>query len=161
MGSAAVEDSDLRDNPLKVVWNGKALATDAVFGQSHGDMPRANDVRMALLASATLRSSPDPDDEVRVPSSYEANLTIEVKREIKVRIGQGRFRAALLQLHDGCMVTEVTEADDVTLTLQTDSNGNLIVDSAGNPVLCTLYGDYYAVRSAGADCTAFASQVTP
>lgn len=108
MGSAAVEDGDLRDNPLQVVWNGKALATDAVFGQSPGDMPRDNDVRTALLAGATFRSSPDRDDEVLGSLLLRDDLSTEVKREIKARIGQGRFRAALLQFHGGCVVTEVT-----------------------------------------------------
>ncbi|WP_342612130.1 hypothetical protein [Burkholderia ambifaria] len=108
MCSAAVEDGDLRDNPLQVVWNGKALATDAVFGQSPGDMPRDNDVRMALLAGATFRSSPDPDDEALGSLLLRDDLSTEVKREIKARIGQGQFRAALPQFHGGCVVTEVT-----------------------------------------------------
>jgi hypothetical protein len=59
----------------------------------------------------------------------------------------------------------------VTLTFtqpKRDSNGNiikdaagnpvLITDSAGNPVLFTRYGDYFAVRNSGSDGTYFSSQ---
>jgi hypothetical protein len=50
----------------------------------------------------------------------------------------------------GDFVVYYNEASDVTLTFtQTDNLGNIIVDSAGNPVLYTRWGDYFVVRNAG------------
>ena len=71
----------------------------------------------------------------------------------------------------GDFVVYYVEASDVTLTFtqpKLDSKGNvikdsagnpvLITDSAGNPVLFTRYGDYFAVRNSGSDGTYFSSQ---
>jgi hypothetical protein len=60
----------------------------------------------------------------------------------------------------GDFVVYYVEASDVTLTF-TQTTGKppkTIVDSAGNPVLFTRYGDYFAVRNSGADGTLFSSQ---
>ena len=61
----------------------------------------------------------------------------------------------------GDFVVYYVEASDVTLTFtQTDNSTppKTIVDSAGNPVLFTRYGDYFAVRNSGPDGTYFSSQ---
>ena len=60
----------------------------------------------------------------------------------------------------GDFVVYYVEASDVTLTFTqtTGTPPKTIVDSAGNPVLFTRYGDYFAVRNSGADGTLFSSQ---
>jgi hypothetical protein len=71
----------------------------------------------------------------------------------------------------GDFVVYYVEASDVNLTYrvqQVDANGNPVVDaagnpvwvsdSAGNPILYTRYGDYFAVRNSGSDGTYFSSQ---
>jgi hypothetical protein len=53
------------------------------------------------------------------------------------------------------------EASDVTLTFTQNDNSTPpkeIVDSAGNPVLFTRYGDYFSVRNSGPGGTYFSSQ---
>jgi hypothetical protein len=61
----------------------------------------------------------------------------------------------------GDFVVYYVEASDVTLTFtknDTSTPPKTIVDSSGNPVLFTRYGDYFAVRNSGADGTFFSSQ---
>lgn len=56
-------------------------------------------------------------------------------------------------------VVYYTEASDVTLTFtQTNAAGNTIVDSAGNPVLFTRWGDYFVVRNSGPGNALFSSE---
>jgi len=58
-------------------------------------------------------------------------------------------------------VVYYVEASDPTLTFTQNDKSTppkVIVDSAGNPVLFTRYGDYFSVRNSGPDGTFFSSQ---
>ncbi|MFM0085061.1 HNH endonuclease signature motif containing protein [Paraburkholderia sediminicola] len=107
--TAAVALNDERsDEPLQIVWNEQALPATAVFSLPPGAAPGENELRAAALAGATFRSFPDPVDLELDSLAQRNDLNTETRREITARIGQGRFRAALLQLHGRCAVTGVS-----------------------------------------------------
>lgn len=103
-----VTDNRYDDDPLQIVWKHQALSVSQVFALPPRTAPEQKDVRLATLAGAILRSVHDPLDAELNSLLSRDDLSTEIKREIMARIGQGRFRDALLKLHGCCVVTGVS-----------------------------------------------------
>jgi hypothetical protein len=106
--AAAALTDERDDEPLQIMWNGQAFPATAVFSLPPGAAPGENELLAASRAGATLLSLPDPVDLDLASLAQRDDLSTETKREITARIGQGKFRAALLQLHGRCVVTGVS-----------------------------------------------------
>lgn len=106
--TAAVALMDERsEEPLQIAWHEQTLPATAVLSLPPGAAPSENDLHAVSLAGATLRCLPDPIDLELDSLAQRDDISTETRREITARIGQGRFRAALLQLHGRCAVTGV------------------------------------------------------
>ena len=73
--------------------------------------------------------------------------------------GAGNFGSTTVG-YLGDFVVYYVESSDVTLTFTktNPTTKKVIVDSAGNPVLFTRFGDYFAVRNSGPASANFSSQ---
>ncbi|WP_434661481.1 HNH endonuclease signature motif containing protein [Paraburkholderia sp. A3BS-1L] len=96
-----VDDAD----PLQIVLDGIAYSAGALLGLTPGTAPSVQNLAAITEAGAVLRAAPDPLDRDLDALAARTDLPTEVRRAVTTRIGQGRFRAALMQLHGGCMVT--------------------------------------------------------
>ncbi|MFM0367576.1 HNH endonuclease [Paraburkholderia sediminicola] len=97
------------DDPLQVVWRARVVSVSKLFALPPGVAPEQKDLRLATLAGATFCAAPDPLDTELDSLLSRDDLSTEAKREIMARIGQGRFRAALLRVYGKrCVVTGVS-----------------------------------------------------
>jgi hypothetical protein len=108
VAAAVAAPNEGRDDPLQLLWNDRELPATAVFSLPPGASLSTNDMLAASLAGASLQSAPDPVDSELDALMQRDDLSTETRREVSQRIGQGKFRAALLQLFGCCAVTGVT-----------------------------------------------------
>ncbi|MGT2460104.1 HNH endonuclease (plasmid) [Cupriavidus basilensis] len=94
-------------DPLQVVIDGVAYPAAALLGLAPGVAPSEQERAAIVAAGAALRAAPDPLDAELEALAASATLSTEARREVTARVGQGRFRAALLLLHGGCAVTGI------------------------------------------------------
>lgn len=99
------------EDPVQVVIDDVEYPVGAVLGLP--EPPRSvlpsEAVKAIREAGFALRVARDAlDDELDALANSD-NLSTEAKREVTARIGQGRFRAALLALHGRCALTGVSE----------------------------------------------------
>jgi|GEM_PF-3232939 len=98
-------NADTGQYPLLIELDGKSYPADALLALKPGE--RLDDRQRDALASAgaTLRVRPDADMEMLADLALRSDIPTEVKRLTIARIGQGNFRAALIELHGGCVLT--------------------------------------------------------
>lgn len=95
-------------DPLQVVFDGVAYPAASLLGLAPGQAPSTQDLAAITEAGGTLRASPDPMDAALEALAAQQGLPTEVSRQVRGRIGQGRFRDALLQLHGRCAVSGIS-----------------------------------------------------
>lgn len=95
-------------DPLQVLLDGAAYPAGALLGLTPSTAPSDQDLATISEAGAVLRAAPDPLDLELETLMARNDLSTEARREITARIGQGRFRAALMRLHGGCSVTGIS-----------------------------------------------------
>ena len=101
--SGAIPDSA----PLEVLINGDFYPACEALGLPVSTSP-ATLLTAARASELEIRVTPDPVDEELAALMNSDALSTESRREINARIGQGRFRSALLALHGCCALTGVT-----------------------------------------------------
>ncbi|QBQ95916.1 HNH endonuclease [Paraburkholderia pallida] len=104
--SALIECVDDAD-PLQILLDGTCYPAGTLLGLMPGAALSDQDLAAISEAGAVLRTAPDPLDLELGALAARSDLSTEVRREVTARIGQGRFRAALMQLHGGCLVTGI------------------------------------------------------
>ena len=102
------ESTENDADPLQIFLDGLAYPASALLGLTPGAAPSDQDLAAIADADAVLRAAPDPLDHELDALAARSDLSTEARREIATRIGQGRFRAALIQLHRGCSVTGIS-----------------------------------------------------
>ncbi|AVA38176.1 HNH endonuclease [Cupriavidus metallidurans] len=95
-------------DPLQVVLDGRAYPAADLLGLPAGQAPSAQDRAAIAEAGGALRAAPDPLDAALEALAAQNGLPTEAARQVRGRIGQGRFREALLQLHGCCAVSGVS-----------------------------------------------------
>ncbi|WP_158664395.1 HNH endonuclease [Cupriavidus metallidurans] len=93
---------------LQVVLDGIAYPAASLLGLAPGQALSTQDLAAITEAGGTLRAAPDPVDAALEALAAQQGLPTEVSRQVRGRIGQGRFRDALLQLHGRCAVSGIS-----------------------------------------------------
>lgn len=148
--------------PNGEVWLAWGAGADDVGGPCTQGRPQPY-VKIARVDDQTL----DVVGEYHIWNSaygfaYPA-LATDPNGEIGVSVafgGAGNFASTTVG-YLGDFVVYYVEPSDVTLTFTKTDNSTppkTIVDSAGNPILFTRYGDYFAVRNSGPNGAYFSSQ---
>lgn len=94
--------------PLEIVFGGVALPASAVLDVQEGTLLGPDIAEQIAAEGGALVAAADPLDDELDSLLANADLSTAARREICARLGQGQFRAALLQLHGGCVVTGLT-----------------------------------------------------
>lgn len=94
-------------DPLQVLLDGVVYPAGVLLGLEPGSAPSVQDLAAIKEAGAVLRTALDPLDLELEAFVGRSDLSTEARREITARIGQGKFRAALIRLHGGCSVTGI------------------------------------------------------
>ncbi|WP_342051328.1 MULTISPECIES: HNH endonuclease [unclassified Cupriavidus] len=103
----AANGADGESEPLQVVLDGRAYPASDLLGLPAGQTPTAQDRAAIAEAGGALRAAPDPLDTALEALAAQSGLPTEVARQVRGRIGQGRFRDALLQVHGRCVLTGI------------------------------------------------------
>lgn len=94
-------------DPLQILLDGAVYPAGALLGLMPDTSLSDQDFAAIADAGAVLRAAPDPLDLELDGLLVRVDLSTEARREITARIGQGRFRAALMRLHGRCSVTGI------------------------------------------------------
>ena len=86
---------------------------DLDFSVDRGRTPTNNkrSTHHSAQKQSNLNSLHDPLDEELARIAAQPNLSTEVQRAVMARIGQGKFRSALIQLYKGCLVTGIRTSE--------------------------------------------------
>lgn len=106
--TASSEPPESDVDPLQVILDGVVYPAGILLGLEPGSAPSDQDLAAIKEAGAVLCAAPDPLDLELEALLERSDLSTEARREITARIGQGKFRAALIRLHGGCSVTGIT-----------------------------------------------------
>lgn len=99
------------EGPLQMVVDGRAVPAGVVLSALGGNpsTPTREALEAVRAAGFDVMTTPDPLDAELEALANNPALSNEARREITSRIGQGRFRAALLALHDNqCVLTGIS-----------------------------------------------------
>jgi hypothetical protein len=105
---ATTSEAEDPADPLQILLDGAVYPAGILLGLKPGMAPNDQDVAAIMEAGAVLRAAPDPLDRELETLATSSDLSTEARREVTARIGQGRFRAALMRLNGGCSVTGVS-----------------------------------------------------
>ena len=100
--------TDVDGDPLQVLLDGLAYPAATLLGLPRGKAPSAQDLAAITEAGGALHAAPDPVDAALEALAGQSGMPTEVSRQVRSRIGQGRFREALLQLHGHCAVSGIS-----------------------------------------------------
>jgi hypothetical protein len=99
------------DEDWYVQLDKKSYPVDQLLGLPRDSTLSSDDRAVLAEAGAALIAAPDPVDTELSALADRSDLSTEVRREISMRIGQGKFRAGLLRLHQRCLVTEISTTE--------------------------------------------------
>ncbi|MDC7704695.1 HNH endonuclease [Vogesella indigofera] len=109
--AACTEKPESDTDPLQILLDGNVYPAGALLGLAPGSAPSDQDLATIKEAGAVLCAARDPLDRELEALVERGDLSTEARHEIAARIGQGKFRSALIRLYGGCSVTGVTTTE--------------------------------------------------